>query len=274
MTRFPITDPGSIETVADWVELFILQHEEPLSKSALLSHVTSEQGEEPESSFMDDVWGELEYRLSLYGPNPPYEVTRTVVNPLLKWKDKPEYAMCLILSIMGNSEEPGLAGKLFERYSGEAIKKYVGGDVIIYGHPSKQKVEDVARSTGERYVSSPTSNFKDRGLDVVAWKSFGDARGGQIALLIQCAAGANWRSKLLSVPYDAWTSYILWGCKPLKGVSLPCIVPKSLFEECSYDAGVIFDRARLYVYSINETFSDTLKQELINWCEPRMNESC
>ena len=52
---FPtISDPDSIEYVADWVELFIILNEDSLSKASLISYLCQEKGTDPESTFIDD----------------------------------------------------------------------------------------------------------------------------------------------------------------------------------------------------------------------------
>ena len=272
MIQFTISDPDSIEYVADWIELYITLNDESISKSSLTSYLAQEKGEDPESSFIDDVWLELEYRQQLYGSTPPFEINSHSIKPKIKSDESPEYVMCLLLSILGNSEDTTNTGKLFERLSGETIKNYTQGNIIIYGFPSKQTVEEIAKSTKERFNFSPTSNFKDRGLDIIAWRSFEDGRCGQIVILFQCASGNNWRSKLLGLPIEAWNNYIAWGSKPLKGFTLPKIIKKDLFSECSYEAGVILDRTRMYKYFA--PLDSTLKTEIKVWCDTKISECC
>ena len=274
MIRFTISDPDSIEYVADWVELFTILNGSPISKSTLTSHLSLEMGEDPDSCFIDDVWLELEYRNQLYGSRPPYDVNSRSITPMITKKGNPEYVMCLLLSILGNSENTTNTGKLFERLSGEAIRNYIKGRVIIYGYPSKQTVQNIANFTHERLNFRPPRNFKDRGLDIIAWKSFDDNRCGQIVILFQCASGNNWRSKLLSVPIDAWGKYIAWGSNPLKGFTLPRIIRKDMFDECSYEAGIIIDRARIYRNIIGQEIDPALRHDLKTWCDNKIQGRC
>ncbi len=266
-----IENPNSIGDVADWVEFFIFAKKESLSKAQLSSYIEDSSGSEPEQSVLDDVWLELERRIILYGNKCPYELADREIIPLNSWEDVPEYTTCVILSIDGNATETVLTGKLFERLSCKAVRKYIGGEAIIYGFPSKQTVKSIAQTLNETFIKEPSSNFNDRGVDIISWKNFGDNRSSQIAILIQCAAGANWRKKLLEVPYKAWTQYIHWGADPLKGFTAPIIVGEAKYEDTVTDAGIMLDRSRIFRNVDYECGVDIqLTQDLINWCKPRI----
>lgn len=269
----PISDPDSM---ADWVELYAAVGEAAISKSEVCSAIEEGKELEPgessindvwQESLVDDVWLELERRESLYGEDPPFIFEKRRIVPNIDWDAHPEYLVCLLLSILGNRENPTVTGKLFERLSSEAIKNYLGGRTIIYGHPSKQKVQNIADQLCERFISEPSSNFKDRGLDVIGWKPFGDERASQVVVLFQCAAGDNWKDKLLRMPLDAWCGdYIMWRCNPIRGFVLPHMVSRSEFWDCSRDAGIIIDRARIYRNTLYFTFEDGLRDQLRDWC--------
>ncbi len=274
MILFTISEPDSIDYLADWVELYILLNEDFLSKSALSSYVAQAKGEDPASILMDDVWVELESRASKYGLEPPFELEGSSIVPMIKKEDCLEYTMCLLLSILGNIEHTTTTGKLFERVSSEALKHYLDGEVLVYGHPSRQSVEDIAKLTNEKFNFAPASNFKDRGLDVVLWKSFSDGRGSQVVILFQCASGKNWRAKLSDLPIDAWKKYIAWACNPLKGFTLPRIVKDDLFKESCYECGILFDRVRIYRNIYGKSVEPTLREEISDWCQDKIINYC
>jgi hypothetical protein len=175
---------------------------------------------------------------------------------------------CVILSIDGNSVNSTSTGKLFERLSCEAVKSYMNGEAIIYGFPQKQTVEEIATKMNERFNYAPTANFKDRGVDIIGWKSFEDNRKSQFVGLFQCAAGFNWNKKLLDIPIDAWKSYISWSSTiPFKGFITPIIIDEDIFHECTLSGGVMIDRPRLYRSIQKLNLHDVnLKKELIEWC--------
>lgn len=273
MPTMSIDNPTSITFVGDWVEFFVCATESGLSKSELLSYIEDSSGSEPDATFIDDVWQELELRLFLYGTeNPPYEVNAREIIPLVSWKNNPEYLVCVILSIDGNSIDSASTGKLFERLSRKAVKKYFNGEAVIYGFPTKQTLEEISVLMNETFGFNPSSNFKDRGVDIICWKPFGDKRKSQISAIIQCAAGHNWKGKLLSIPVDAWRQYILWsGSLPIKGFTTPTIIDEKTFHDVVTDSGLMFDRPRLY-RNVQHVSSDDvdLQNDLIDWCTSKV----
>lgn len=266
-----IENPNSVSNVADWVEFYVFAMNDSLSKAELLSYIEDSSGSEPEQAFIDDVWLELERRLILYGTIKPYQLDVREILPLINWQDRPEYLTCIILSIDGNSVEAVKTGKLFERLSSKAVSNYFAGKSIIYGHPSKQTIRSIATQMCETFITEPSAYFKDRGVDIICWKPFNDNRKSQITILIQCAAGFNWDTKLLGIPYDSWTQYIHWGSKPLKGFTAPIVVSEKRYHDTVTDAGIMFDRPRIYqnIHFDYENDKDLIT-DLINWCEPRV----
>lgn len=265
-------NPNSINNVADWVEFYIFACNENLSKSELSSYIEDSSGSEPDQVFIDDIWLELERRLFLYGSPSPFIVDTREIIPSLDWKTIPEYLTCLILSIDGNSVDSVKTGKLFERLSSKAVSNYFNGNSIIYGHPSKQTIRSIANQMSETFVSEPSANFKDRGVDIICWKPFGDSRKSQIGALIQCAAGFNWDKKLLGIPHKAWMQYIHWGSDPLKGFTAPIVINEKRYDDIVTDAGIMFDRARIY-QNVHYQYlaDDTLFEDLKAWCQPKID---
>lgn len=273
MPTLIIDNPTSKSDVANWAEFFICATKNTLSKTQLSSFLESSSGSEPDSTFIDDVWQELIGREFLYGKKPPFQVDSREIISNLNWEDFPEYLTCVILSIDGNSVNASSTGKLFERLSCEAIKSYMGGDAIIYGFPQKQSLEDIAKQMNERFNMPHTSNFKDRGVDIIGWKSFEDNRKSQIVGLFQCAAGFNWNKKLLQIPLNAWKQYILWSdTLPIKGFTTPVFIDEDIFHDTVTDAGLMFDRPRLYRYIQNAIqINHSLKVDLVEWCNEKIN---
>jgi len=267
-----IENPNSINGVADWIEFYTITLNESLSKSELSSYIEEASGSEPDQAFIDDIWLELERRLFLYGSPSPFLLEAREVTPSnLAWSDIPEYIACLILSIDGNAVDSVKTGKLFERLSSKAVSNYFNGHSIIYGHPSRQTVRSIATLMSETFISEPTSTYKDRGVDIICWKPFNDQRKSQLAVIIQCAAGFNWDQKLLSIPYKAWTQYIHWGTDPLKGFTAPIVINENRFDDIVTDAGIMFDRPRIYRnVQYNFTSDATLMDDLIAWCQPKI----
>ncbi len=268
-----IPDTQSSYTLADWVELFVTSNQEDISKSRVRSFIEQQSGTDPSDSDIDNIWLELENRQFLYGENPPYTVNRDLIVHNLDWNECPEYLTCLIFSLYGNQSDSVTGGRIFEKISNEAIRNFIGGKSIIFGAPNEITVEELAKELQEKFITEFPSERRDRNLDIVAWKPFGDNRSSQIIILIQCAAGHNWKGKLKELSLDAWTKYIHFACTPIRGFSLPLILSNSsdLFE-ISIDAGLILDRSRIYRNSLEETPSDNFREELKTWCLSRLEE--
>lgn len=266
-----IENPNSVSDVADWVEFYIFAMDDSISKSELQSFIESSSGSEPEQSFIDDIWLELERRLVLYGNNKPFQLEPREVKPKIKWEDFPEYLTCVILSIDGNAVDSVKTGKLFERLSCKAVVNYFSGDSIIYGHPNKQTIRQIASQMFETYIQEPSPEYKDSGVDIICWKSFNDKRKSQTVALIQCAAGYNWSNKLSDIRYKAWIQYIHWGVNPLIGFTVPVVINEKRYDDFVTDAGIMFDRPRIYQNIQYKYDKDKdLIDDLIKWCDPKI----
>jgi hypothetical protein len=267
-----ISEPNSIDNVADWAEFYVAFTQDELSKSKLNSSVEEASGSEPTDEFIDNVWLELEQRERFYGDNPPYHVQSGLIVPAVNWKDYPEYMTCLIFALEGNPVDPLRSGTLFERITNEAMRSFLGGESLAVGFPATMAVEDIAKALGEKYVSDPPWWRRDRDLDVLTWKPFGDQRISQVIVLIQCAAGGNWPKKKKDVCLDAWCKFIHFACRPMKGFAIPVIISDPVkLDEHSTDAGLIVDRARIYRNMIGASLRDAaLRQDLKIWCEGRL----
>lgn len=277
MLNYDIESPNDINHVADWVELYIAYSKESISKADLSSYIEGAHGIEPSEDLINSIWTELEERGRLYGENSPIKVDRRIVEPNFDWVDFPHYMAFLIYSLEGNpyvtSETTANAGgKLFERLSLVAIKEYMNGEAVIYGFPKEQSIQEIAENLlHERFNYTPPSYRKDRNLDIIAWKPFEDSRNSQIILLIQCASGRNWRSKLNELSLTAWSTYINFAAVPIRGFCAPIsISDRERLRELSFDSGVFFDRTRLFKYS-SKVPSD-LRQEALEWCNLRLKE--
>jgi hypothetical protein len=267
-----ISDPESKERVADWVELYTLIEDTALSRAALVSFLEGALGREPGDGFLSDVWTELEGRARLYS-DPPYTVLESRIAPSASRFACPEYAACLILSLYGVDEKDKEITTIFEEMSRIAVGAYLVGKAFVLGWGSQpggtagvqQKVSLVAKRTQERLADLPPLRFKDRGVDVVAYKSFPDAQGGQLVILVQSAAGANWRAKK-AVPLASWCQYIHWACTPIKAFAFPDMVTdSSLWHEESLEKGILFDRARLIHFLANSPLDKKVSGDVGRW---------
>jgi hypothetical protein len=162
--------------------------------------------------------------------------------------------------------------KLFERITRCAVEHYLGGAATIFGWDGTgdigARVEHLANTLGEQFAIAPRARYKDRGVDVVGWRSF-DKRSGQLVLLTQCAAGFNWISKS-AVPHRAWEQYIHWAAQPNLALAIPSIVPADDWHDRCLDLGVLFDRARLMNLIANGCDDTKLEKELSGWIDEQL----
>lgn len=61
----------------------------------------------------------------------------------------------------------------------------------------------------------------DRTLDVVALMSLDDAYEASLIVLIQCAAGQNWKTKLGDPSVSAWDNLLQWQSPIVRAIALP-----------------------------------------------------
>jgi hypothetical protein len=269
---YAITDGGP-EHIADWAEWYVTHSQGILSKTMLSSQLALTLNLEDDDADMlvESVWLELRYRAQLYGPDTPIRIVGRVLESRFPWLDNPHYLACLIFSLTGNGTRATYAGQLFEEVSAIAIKQYIGGESIIFGFPSTLKVSDLATSTLERYIREFPGKRKDRNLDIISWRPFGDARPGQLVILVQCAAGRNWKTKTKELVTAAWEKLIQFHVSPVRGFTLPYIISSNIdFEEHSTDAGIILDRVRIYRCTYGVALEADLKRRLTIWCKGRL----
>lgn len=263
----------SVDALSDWVELSVAIEGE-VTKSELNHFLTNnEMSEEDSENMINFVWVELNTRMSRYSDDyQPYEIDNFEVTSKIDWKEFPEYILMLILSLKGNGWEPQKTGKIFERICNEAVRNYIGGESLINGFPKTYSVKQIADIIKEKFREEKRATDKDRGVDLIVWKSFEPNRGNKVLLFIQCAAGQNWKTKTSDLSIPVWARYIDFRCHPIRGLAIPvCLTHQIDFAEYSAEAGLIFDRTRIYRNTVNQDIKDdNLRNEILIWCSDRL----
>ena len=247
-----IPDTNSIYIVADWVELYIATTGNHISKTKLCSLLESASGEEPREQVISDIWRELKIRQNLY-KSAPFLIDKLAIESKGNIDSEVTYLACLLIALYGPSNSNKNIAKLFERLSCLAIQQYLCGKGIVFGWPVvpgeevsiRERIIKVASMLNERYVESPRETYKDRGVDVIAWKPFSESRTSQVIILLQCASGKDWRNKTTDLPINAWEQYIHWSNNPTKAFAVPCVIPSRDWHEVSKEGGILFDRIRI-----------------------------
>ena len=276
-----IPDTSSIHAVSDWIELYIAINKIHVSKTKIASLIELVSGDEPSEHTISDIWRELENRHSLYNPS-PFIIDRLAVEPKVNLDTEVTYLACLLISLYGPLSSTSNIAKLFERISCLAIKQYLNGEGIVFGWPveSDQKasirhrVIELALRLNENYVESPRETYKDRGVDVVGWKPFGDQRSSQIAVLLQCASGKDWRSKTLDLPLESWKEYIHWSNSPVKAFAVPGVISIRDWHDISKEGGILLDRIRITnLIGKIESKDECLAEDVARFIKNRLEEA-
>jgi len=281
-----LNDADDAARVADWVELELSLGEESFSKSKLNSVIREASSVEPAESFTSDVWRHLRRRIARYSAD-FFEIHSDVVLRCAGIVEgRLDYQVCLFFSLYGAPMQQGSDPKLFERMSAEAICNYVGGRVFVFGWPVlpdvqtaiADRVQQVSELMQERFVEAPAIRYKDRGVDIIAWKHFEepdhtDYRSCQFVLLSQCAAGHNWPDKTRELPMGSWEQYIHWANVPMAGFAVPCVIDDDLWHDIAREVeGLVFDRIRLVNLLPKGVQDANLKGELGVWLNEQIEE--
>lgn len=165
------------------------------------------------------------------------------------------------LKMTSENIHAGLDGTvLFEKLCARALKTYLGTErahSLVFGTSERgsfeEKVNFLCSSMGEggryRKPDQSTAPVNDDGLDVVAWLPFADKRSSQISVFGQCKTGTSWRSELSRLNPEKFTGkwmshqYIL---PPEKAYFLTEVSDNVRWNETSRDAGLLFDRCRVF----------------------------
>jgi hypothetical protein len=235
---------------ADWVELAIQVGKRPLSRESVMARVEDAPSPSLEAA-TSLVWRELRRRAELYS-DPPLEVSDDIVRPRSTSVNIEAYTACLLWSMTGNALRSSESGSLFETLACLALGAYLKSHCRVIGWPTSVDLRkqissisiDMSEGTGRRL---PPKRLKDAKLDGIAWIPFGerDRRSGKLVLLMQCAAGRNWKDKC-PVPVENWCDYITFACRPpVKVFAVPVVVAEDRWFDDSLEKGLLLDRVRI-----------------------------
>ncbi|HEY3970214.1 MAG TPA: hypothetical protein VGL79_02340 [Solirubrobacteraceae bacterium] len=191
------------------------------------------------------------------------------------------YVFLLLLSTDGVLSSPdGLsAPELFEDIATVAAGSFFGGSadhvhVYQFGFPRrrtlkgfKPAIDDLCTQLGEGGAARDRPNQrhqKDAKLDIVVWRSFPDGRTGKLVAFGQCAAGADWTTKVSELQPRAFTNSWMsepLGIEPTRMFFCPFRVERDTWPTTVMASGLLFDRCRIAHHC-----SD-LSDELLDKCQ-------
>lgn len=257
------TDP-STEEVADWAELVALKRGK-LTRGKLATEVTRNGGSD---RLIADAWTELGERAGLSGTLWTFTLTSTHLEPRSDHSDDHILpAFFAALGLRENIENPHRA--LFEQCVCELVQGLLPSTMRI-GHPRRPPVPssfrdafvDYVKQIDEQVVAPPPATDNDLKMDVVAWRTFEDGRGGYVHLIGQCATGADWDTKLDELNLDVIADHVNWTVRPMRFFATPHVVAAPHMRRVSKRAGLVLDRPRLLELERTTKLAPTTKQEV------------
>ena len=283
------------ETFLDWVEATTLIAEEELSPTNIIEYLIEEQLYENQdfaSEYVSSRWADLKGRLSWLGCHSPISFDDRWMVKRLDWTEVPAHSFCLVVSFGPRYDDWGVdfgpdyteQGELFELVTKAAMEvRFSGWQFLHTGwrKDTTSKLPDVV-SKITSHINEPIGYVDDyasdqaneAGVDLVWHLPFADSRGGAPVYLAQCASGKNWGDKVGKPNINEWTKIIDFAAVPSKAFSLPfSLDERDMRRQSNRAGGLLLDRYRLLAHGVSESewVPDTLRHDLINWLEPRID---
>jgi len=265
----PLPTSPETEEVADWAELVTIKTGS-LTRGKLSTEVERNGGA---STVVADAWVELVSRSELFGEAWSFSVSPTRLT--LRRALSEELELPAFFAALGLRENIDASHRqLFEQCVSELVRGLLPSSLRL-GHPRVQPVPSslhealtlLAQGIDELLLDRPRSTDKDIKLDVVAWRSFSDRRGGYLALVGQCATGADWESKLDELNVPVLSDHVRWSVPPVRFFATPHIVPVQHFRRHALRAGLLLDRPRLLELSRGISLNDETRRQVLRVLE-------
>ncbi len=191
------------------------------------------------------------------------------------------YLSLLICSNLNNFKEiKDLLTKEFEKISKLAIEEYLkdfvflelGENSTLRGN-TRSKIEKISSVLNISYRENEIKNIssqasKEKGVDILAYKSFEDKIASMIIVLIQCACGKDWKSKTAETKrYETYLDF--YKLKPIHSMSIPYYLSSENGFKDSEELGnkLVFERKRLLEFLKDEDSFDELSiKNVVNKC--------
>lgn len=256
----PGCSPEDLHRLADWVEASVLVSDGSVSKAEVMEELRASglvgfpgesfgedadefgtgADESPDDSLervADDVLAECRQRQTQLGDGYPFAVSTDLLS--IRPEAEPDSYAFLLVSDLGHhfselkdSLTPDThSGMLMEKVV-EAATRGIFGRSQRFGWPREQEWPTGIKARVKRLAKElevPVDSLKrkvvpadnDRTLDVVAIMSVNDTHEASLIVLIQCAAGQNWKSKLGDPSVSAWDNLLQWQSPIIRAVALP-----------------------------------------------------
>jgi len=287
--------PVAIDMLGDWLEASVLfSKDERISFPDVVEFLVSEEfcdSQEEAWFVIADLKRALLKRSTNLRSGYPFRIADRSITRLKRWRDAPEYAFCLLLSLSriypaaftDRGPDYTEQGLLFEGLTLYSLKRVLNGwSIYVTGWSRSrasgivQVVQFVADKLGEPYGDIRrwvSEHAKDAGLDILCYRPFEDKRGGIPIYLVQCASGKNWKAKLNTPDLNVWGNLIQFTSRPRRAFATPF---HWVQEEFSIHAGrvqgLVLDRYRLLepLRTGERIMSRRQSARMNRWCRPRV----
>jgi len=247
--------------------------------------------EDSAGTFLEEVWQTHQQRRLTLKRLYPFLLTHQDLRLSdTNWKEVPTYSTLLLADLWRMYHKPETLATetfpvLFEKIVEASKKGLLGGAVVRFGHPPDENwptgINERIQLLGE-LMSLKTESLEgktaaadnDRGLDVAGRLGFGDDGAGTIVVLTQCATGKHWRKKTGEPSLSQWRNIFQWDAKLIRGVAIPwSLSPEERIRtHHTFDDAVVFDRFRLLYGDPDAHLTETVREEMIEWCTARLSE--
>lgn len=257
----PGCSADELERLADWLEASVLVEGATLAASEVMEELQSsglalpsdeaftedsdEMGadldEESSTDALErlagDVLAECRKRAAKLGGSYPFELDRDVI-ALREGTEFDCYAFLLVADLGHHYPElkdaltpDAESGRLMEKIV-EAATKGIFGRSQRFGWPREPEwptaINERIDQLG-KLLSIPVDALEgktepadnDRTLDVVGVLQIDGSQDATLVVLVQCAAGKNWKQKLGDPSVSAWQNLLLWNSMLIRAVALP-----------------------------------------------------
>ena len=286
------------DILCDWIEGSILFDENVGEFSVMeVVEVLIEENIYEDPDFAEervtDAWNVLEHRFNWIAPGIPFSISYPDAKRIDSWEATPAYSFCVLVSLArcyrrwwrciskGDYNEQG---ELFELLTQESLKKqFADWQVKRTGWSRTQPtnlyetVNQIADWLGiaTRNNITPDSRGKEAGLDLLCYHPFPDDRAGFPVYLMQCTSSQHWERKVSQPNINQWQDLIDFVVRPQQAFAIPFALNDEDFrEQCVGMQGLFLDRYRLLAAAkyCKQWESSPLKDRIIKWAEPRINQ--
>jgi hypothetical protein len=255
------TDSSDEVALADWLEATMLAEKAAyLSRAKIRKYLKSLFLEEEHDIAIEIALDEVARRSRICGDAYPFSQAQSGIRfePTLK---ATAYLFMLCISVSKSyriEKRQKETDRLFDSLVVDALKRYLGSGsmALRFGAPASDSRPSNLRDAIAwlaRTLKLPLgagrarSTGGDSGLDVVAWRPFGDTRTGYLLILAQCTVQIDWFDKAKDLAEDSWRGWIDLGKAPHLALAIPFVVGRRYekWDELRRLVHTALDRLRL-----------------------------